>query len=172
MPQRLGFAVTVLAADCSLRHLRTLSYRCHFDATVIESVCQTCGAHDKTIAHIVLQCVVLNSTFTQFSGACPQGPLAPSHAFAFSGCTHERYQAIDTGRDGQANNPNAQWYSQTGGLLRPQNDFWMAGAEKYISGGTKLPMDPRIVYGHRLSPPVTKELAVTSSSSSIWLIAT
>ncbi|KAG0412358.1 hypothetical protein HPB47_010498 [Ixodes persulcatus] len=39
--------------------VRTRSYRRHFDSTVTTSVRRVCGAHDETVAHIVLECAGL-----------------------------------------------------------------------------------------------------------------
>ncbi|KAG0428715.1 hypothetical protein HPB47_024306 [Ixodes persulcatus] len=54
--------------------LRTLSYRRHFYSTVTTSVCRVCGAHDETVAHIVLQCAGLRPSRPMRASSGPHRP--------------------------------------------------------------------------------------------------
>ncbi|KAG0423841.1 hypothetical protein HPB47_000389 [Ixodes persulcatus] len=55
--------------------LRTLSYRRHFNSTVTTNVCRVCGAHDKTVAHMVLECAGLRPTLSRDNDRDLQSPL-------------------------------------------------------------------------------------------------
>ncbi|KAG0439535.1 hypothetical protein HPB47_016612, partial [Ixodes persulcatus] len=96
----------------------TLPYRRHFGSTVTTRVCRVCGAHDDTVAHIVLECAELRPTRSRDNNQDLQSPLELAEVLGFT-VSRDEHQTIEVRSAALADSPASNETTASSGPHRP-----------------------------------------------------